>query len=52
MMFTIMLKTTIHEESKKVEIVSDDMIDDINTNKKFQAIIYIIAIIYFLEARN
>ena len=39
-MFTIILKITIQKTAKrKILIVFDDMIADIMTNKKFQAII-------------
>ena len=40
MIFTIILKITIQKTAKrKILIVFDDMIADIMTNKKFQAII-------------
>ena len=39
MMFTIILMITMQKKKRKVLIVFDDMIPDIMTNKKFQAII-------------
>ena len=39
MMFTIILMIITQTETKKMSIVFDDMIADIMTNKKFQAII-------------